>query len=127
MFDINTGEHKVIYQGFSHWAQLDDEQSLYYTDWSKTLHFYRDDQSIVFPPTVGNTFSPGCMLKQDQLVLFGQSKIWRYQLKQQVLSSIEVSSADNRIANLSDLDYANKRVLFSVYRDTKKDLVMFQH
>ena len=62
----------------------------------------------------------------DKLVLFRQEKIWRYQFEQQVISTIETSSKSNRIANLSDIDYANKRVLFSVYNDIRKDLVMLQ-
>ncbi|NQZ22500.1 MAG: hypothetical protein HRT53_10620 [Colwellia sp.] len=62
----------------------------------------------------------------DKLVLFRQGKIWRYQVEQQVISTVETSSKSNRIANLSDIDYTNKRVLFSVYNDTRKDLVMFQ-
>jgi DNA-binding winged helix-turn-helix (wHTH) protein/Tol biopolymer transport system component len=127
LFDINTGEHKVIYQGFSHWAQLDNEQSLYYTDWDKTLHLYRDKQSTVFQPTIGNIFSSGFMLKSEQLVLFGEGKLWRYQFEQRVLSSIEVSSKSKSIARLSDINDENKHLLFSVFKNARKDLVMFQH
>ncbi len=126
LFDINTGEHKVVYQGFSHWAQLDNDKSLFYTNWDKTLHIYRDKQSTVFQPTAGNTFSSGFMFKGDHLVLFGQGKIWRYRFEQQVLSSIEISSTSKRIAYLSDIDYEHKRVLFSVFKNARKDLVMFQ-
>jgi len=127
LFDINTGEYKVVYQGFSHWAQLDNDEFLYYTDWDKTLHIYRDKQSTIFQPTAGNTFSSGFMLKEGQLVLFGQDQIWRYQFEQQVLSSIEISSTSKHIAYLSDIDYEHKRVLFSVFKNARKDLVMFQH
>jgi len=127
LFNINTGEHKVIYQGFSYWAQLDNDGSLYYTDWDKTLHLYRDNQSTLFQPTTDTVFSSGFVLKDDQLVLFGQGKLWRYQIKQQVLSSMEVSSKSKRIASLSDIDYTNQRVLFSVFKNARKDLVMFQH
>jgi DNA-binding winged helix-turn-helix (wHTH) protein/Tol biopolymer transport system component len=126
LFNINTGEHKVIYQGFSYWAQLDDDQSLYYTDWDKTLHLYRDNRPTLFQPTSDTVFSSEFVLKDDQLVLFGQGKVWRYQIKQQVLSSIDTSSKSKHIASLSDIDYANKRVLFSVFKNARKDLVMFQ-
>ncbi len=126
LFDINTGEYKVVYQGFSHWAQLDNDEFLYYTDWDKTLHIYRDEQSTIFQPTTGNTFSSGFMFKEDQLVLFGQEKIWRYQFEQQMLSSIEISSTSKHIAYVSDIDYEHKRVLFSVFKNARKDLVMFQ-
>jgi len=126
LFDINTGEHKVVFQGFSHWAQLDNEQTLYYTNWDKSLHVYRDKQSAIFQPTKGVAILPGFMIKQDQLMLFGKGMIWRYQFEKQVISTIEATSKSDRIANLSDIDYANKRVLFSVYNDVRKDLVMFQ-
>jgi DNA-binding winged helix-turn-helix (wHTH) protein/Tol biopolymer transport system component len=126
LFDINTGEHKAIYQGFSHWAQLDNDKSLYYTEWDKTLHLYRDNQSTIFQPTIGGLFSTGFMLKDNQLMLFGQSKIWRYQFETEQLSSIETSTEAKRIASLSDIDYTQKRLLFSVFKNARKDLVMFQ-
>ncbi|KGK00503.1 winged helix-turn-helix domain-containing protein [Thalassotalea sp. ND16A] len=126
LFDINTGAHQVIYQGFSHWAQLDDDQSLYYTDWDKTLHVYQDNKSTISPATTDMEFSSGFMIKQDQLVLFGQSKIWLYDLEKRALSSIELPSPATTVANLTDIDYANKRLLFSIYQDFRKDLVMFQ-
>ena len=126
LFDINTGEHQTMYQGFTHWAQLDDKQSLYYTNWDKTLHIYRNGQSTIFLPTKGFEFSSGFLFKRDQLVLFGQGKVWQYVFKQQLLTQVNASSISNNLTNLSDIDLVNKRLLFSVYRDTRKDLVMFQ-
>jgi DNA-binding winged helix-turn-helix (wHTH) protein len=126
LFDINTGEHKVIYQGFSHWAQLDNDQSLFYTDWNKTLNVYHDNKTTILQPTTDIAFSSGFMLKDDQLVLFGQGKVWRYKVEEQVLSSIETSSKSKRIASLTDIDYTNKHLLFSVFKNARKDLVMFQ-
>lgn len=126
LFNINTGEHEVIFQGFSHWAQLDNDKSLYYTDWDKTLHLYRDNLSKIFQPTADTAFSSGFVLKNGQLVLFGQGKIWRYQFEKRLLSSIETSSSSKSLGSLSDIDYTNKRVLFSVFKNARKDLVMFQ-
>jgi len=126
LFDINTGTYKDIYQGFSYWAQLDDDQSLYYTDGDKKLYLYRDDKPVLFAPTTGMTFSSGFMIKHEQLILFDQNKIWLYELEKLALSSIEVPPTSPRIANLSDLDYANKLVLFSTFKEFRKDLVMFQ-
>jgi DNA-binding winged helix-turn-helix (wHTH) protein len=126
LFNINTGEHEVIFQGFSHWAQLDNDKSLYYTDWNKALHLYRDNKSTLFQLTADTLFSSGFMFKDDKLVLFGQGKVWRYQLEQQVLSNIEILSKSKSIASLSDIDHTNKRILFSVFKNARKDLVMFQ-
>ena len=126
LFDIITGEHKVIYQGFSYWAQLDNDQSLFYTDWNKTLNVYRDNKAAILQPATDIAFSSGFMLKDDQLVLFGQGKVWRYKIEEQVLSSIETSSKSKRIASLTDIDYTNKHLLFSVFKNARKDLVMFQ-
>jgi DNA-binding winged helix-turn-helix (wHTH) protein/Tol biopolymer transport system component len=126
LFNINTGEHEVIFQGFSDWAQLDNDKSLYYTDWNKALHLYRDNKSTLFQPTADTAFSSGFMFKDDKLVLFGQGKVWRYHVEQQVLSSIEILSRSKNIASLSDIDHTNKRVLFSVFKNARKDLVMFQ-
>lgn len=126
LFDINTGAYRAIYQGFSHWAQLDDNQSLFYTDWNRTLHVYQDNKSTAFPATSDLRFSPGFMIKDNQLILFGQGKIWLYSFEKRALSSIEISSPTKRIANLTDIDYANKRVLLSTYKNFRKDLVMFQ-
>lgn len=126
LFDINTGTYEEIYQGFSYWAQLDDDQSLYYTDWDRKLNIYHDNKSVLLSPTSDMTFSSGFMIKHEQLILFDQNKIWLYELKNRGLSSIELPSTPLRIANLSDLDYANKRVLFSTFKKFRKDLVMFQ-
>jgi hypothetical protein len=126
LFDINTGEHKVIYQGFSYWAQLDDDQSLYYTGWDKTLHLFSDNKSTLFQPTVNIAISSGFMLKDEQLALLGQGKVWLYQLDKEQISSIDLSSKPHVISYLSDIDYANKRVLFTVFKNARKDLVMFQ-
>jgi len=126
LFNINTGEHEVIFQGFSHWAQLDNDKSLYYTNWDKALHLYKNNKSTIFQPTADTVFSSGFMFKDDKLVLLGQGKVWHYQFENKVLTSIEILSKSKRIASLSDIDYANKRVLFSVFKNARKDLVMFQ-
>ena len=126
LFDIRTGEHKVIFQGFTSWAQVDDDHSLYYTNWDKALHLYREHQSTVFQPTKGIVFSSNFMLKDEQLVLLGQGELWRYHFGQELLSNVDISSEPKRIASLSDIDYSNKRILFSVFKDARKDLVMFQ-
>jgi DNA-binding winged helix-turn-helix (wHTH) protein/Tol biopolymer transport system component len=126
LFNINTGEHKVVYQGFSYWAQLDDNQSLYFTDWDRTLHLYRDNKLSIFQSTADIVFSSGFMIKDDDLVLLGQGKVWRFQLEQGELSSSQLSSNTSIISSLSDIDYANKRALFTVFKSARKDLVMFQ-
>jgi len=126
LFDINTGEYDVTYQGFSYWAQLDKDQSLYYMDWNKTLYKYLDNQSIVFQPTKDITVATGFLLKDEQLVLLGEGVVWQYQFEQEKLSSIEVSSKLHSINRLSDIDYANGRALFTVFNNARKDLVMFQ-
>jgi len=126
LFNINTNEYESIYQGFSHWAQLDDNQSLYYTGWDKTLHLFQDEQSILFPATMGMELSSDFILKHDQLVLMSEGKTWLYQLDNKKLSNIKTSTNLKRIANLSDINFTTKRLLFSVYNEARKDLVMFQ-
>jgi DNA-binding winged helix-turn-helix (wHTH) protein/Tol biopolymer transport system component len=126
LFNINTGEHKSIYQGFSHWAQLDNDQSLYYTDWEKTLYLYQGNESIIFQPTANTVFSSGFKLVNEQLVLFGQGKLWSYQLGNRILSSVDIATTSSQIASFSDIDDTNKRVLFTVFKNARKDLVMFQ-
>jgi DNA-binding winged helix-turn-helix (wHTH) protein len=126
LFDINTGEHKVIFQGFSHWAQLASDETLYYTDWDKTLNLYRDSQTTTFQPTAATVFSSGFMIKYDQLVLLGEGKVWRYHFEQRLLSSLDIETTNNNISSLSDIDYVNEHILFSVFKNARKDLVMFQ-
>jgi DNA-binding winged helix-turn-helix (wHTH) protein len=125
LFNISTGAHQVIYQGFSHWAQLNADQSLYYTHWDKTLHVYQDQQSSIFLPTRGIEFISDFVIKQNKLTLFTQGKLWFYAFDKQTLSSIAISAPPKRIANLSDIDHTNERVLFSTLNEFRKDLAMF--
>ncbi|MCJ8319036.1 MAG: winged helix-turn-helix domain-containing protein [Colwellia sp.] len=124
LLDLNTGEHSDIYQGFSHWAQLNG-QSLYYTDWSKTLHLYQDQQNSIVPATSGIRFSPGFIIKDRQLSLFAENQIWLYHLDKLSLTKMNISPSTRPKANLSDIDFDNNRLLFSIYQSTRKDLVMF--
>jgi len=124
LLDLNTGEHTDIYQGFSHWAQIDG-QSLYFTDWGKTLHLYQDQQETIVSAAAKIRFSPGFIIKDKQLSLFAENQVWLYHLDNLSLTKMEVASSDRRIANLSDIDYDNSRLLFSIYKSARKDLVMF--
>jgi len=126
LLDINTGAHKVIYQGFSHWAQLDKEQSLYYTNWDKRLHYFQDGNSSLFAPINGLNISSAFKIKQNKLMLYSEDKIWLYDFERKALSDIAIPSPPMRVAHMTDIDLTNKRVLFSIFKEARKDLVMFQ-
>lgn len=123
-FNLNTGKYIGIYQGFSHWAQLDD-QSLYYTNWSKVLHRYENQQSNIITATQGMSVLPGFIIKQQQLALFSQDNAWLYSFDEQALTKITTAPSPKRKANLSDIDFTNNRLLFSIYQSTRKNLVLF--
>jgi len=126
LLDINTGLYKPIYQGFTHWAQLDATQSLYYSNWDKRLHYYQDGNSSLFAPIKGLNISSDFKIKQNKLMLYSDDKIWLYDFERKALSDMEIPSPPMRVARMTDVDLDNKRILFSIFKEARKDLVMFQ-
>ena len=127
LFDISLGSYELIYQGFSHWAQLNIDDSLLYTDWHKTLNIYRDNESQVFSSTQHMSLTDGFMVKENRLVYWSDNKLQVYDLENQVFSSVDLPPTSKQIIGLSDVDFINKRLLLSGYREARKDLVLFHN
>ncbi|MCJ8273765.1 MAG: hypothetical protein MJK04_30750, partial [Psychrosphaera sp.] len=130
IFNINTGQQQVLYDGHPHWAQLSDNHDVFITDEDK--HFNQVIQGVMQPMQQLEAirawakfyFLKNPQTQQNQLLIFDEDNtLWVYDLASK--RNNELLKIDKSIKHIDSIDLEHQRLLFSKIVSAKREVVMF--
>lgn len=125
-YNIDTGQHSVLYRGFTRWAVY-DEDSLYFTDNHPYIKRYWQGNVSTFEPTAEHSTRLQFFIRDGQLFLVDQiQRLWRIDISSGKAVEVKLLPIGEIYWSIDDLDLAGNRFLFSNIHAARKEIVMFE-
>lgn len=127
-FNISTGQARLLYDGFTFWAQQDAQGVLYFSDYLRKLQLKRPgkakepfmvaDELILYSPFI---------VREQVLHMVGKGgALWQVNLETLAVTPVGITGLNDMFWELSDIAPHEGRMLVSKMHSARKEIVLFE-